>query len=137
MKHAGSRYKDYPSLKRRGLKPAVRQVAIIQTWRTIYGPNGEEIQHMTVEMHGAVKAMVRRIIDPLRNTLYKDYSLEWEPMTDRLNGRCSRTLVLTIDGPDLHRLGVNEWVQLIKDRMERLFLCRVKVYDDYDKWLNA
>jgi hypothetical protein len=137
MKHAGSRYKDYPSLKRRGLKPAVRQVAIIQTWRTVYGPNGDESQCFTIELHGAVKAMVRRIMDPLRNTLYKDYSLEWEPMTDRLNGRCSRTLVLTIDGPDLHRLGVDEWVQLIKNSMERLFLCRVKAYDDCDKFLNA
>jgi hypothetical protein len=137
MKHTGSRYKDYPSLKRRGLKPAVRQVAMIQTWRTVYGPNGEEPQRFTIELHGAVKAMVRRIMDPLRNTLYKDYSLEWEPMTDRLNGRCSRTLVLTIDDPDLHRLGVDEWVQLIKDSMERLFLCRVKVYDDCDKFLNA
>ena len=137
MKHAGSRYKDYPSLKRRGLKPAVRQVAIIQTWRTIYGPNGKESQRFTIEMHGAAESMVRRVIDPLRNTLYKDYSLEWEEMGDRLNGRCYDSLVLTIDEPDLHRLGVGEWVPLIKNRMERLFLCRVKVFTDYDQWLNA
>lgn len=137
MKHAGSRYKDYPSLRIRKLKPPVRNVAMIQTWRHTYGPRGEEIPHMTIEMHGAAKVMVRRVVDPFRGTLYQDYTLEWEPMGQRVNGRCSRTLVLTIDGPDLHRLGVDQWVPLIKDRMERLFLCRVKVYDDYNQWLNA
>ena len=137
MKHAGSRYKDYPSLRIRKLKPPVRNVAMIQTWHHTYGPRGEEIPHFTIEMHGAVKAMVRRVVDPFRGTLYKDYSLEWEEMGDRLNGRCYDSLVLTIDEPDLHRLGVSEWVPLIKDRMERLFLCRVKVFTDYNQWLNA
>jgi len=137
MRYKGSRYKDYPSMKLRGLKPIVRRVAMIQTWRTSYGPKGEETQHMTIELHGAVKAMIRRVIDPLRNTLYKDYTLEWEPMMLWLNGRCSRTLVLTIDSPDLHRLSVDEWLTLVKDRMERLFLCRVKVFTDYNRFLNA
>ena len=92
---------------------------------------------MTVEMHGAVKVMVRRVVDPFCGTFCKDYTLQWEEMGDRLNGRCYDSLVLTINEPDLHRLGVGEWVPLIKDRMERLFLCRVKVFTDYNQWLNA
>lgn len=136
MKHSGSRYNDYPSLRRRGLNPTIRQVAIIQTWRTSYGPKGEETPHFTIELHGAEKVMVKKVIDPWRGTLYMDYTLEWEPVGDRLNGKCHRTLVLMIDKPDLHCLGVGQWVSFIKSRLEHLFLCRVTVYDDYIRFLN-
>lgn len=136
MKHSGSRYNDYPSLWRRGLNPTIRQVAIIQTWRTSYGPKGEEIPHFTIELHGAEKVMVKRVIEPLRGMLCKDYALKCEQIIDRLNGRCNRSMVLTIDSPDLHSLSVEQWLPFIKNRMESLFLCHVTVYDDYTQFLN-
>jgi len=136
MKHAGSRHKGYPSLRRRGLKPVMRQVAIVQTWRTYCGPNGEEMRKFTIELHGAAKVMVKRVIEPLRGTLCKDYTLKCEQIIDRLNGRCNRSMVLTIDSPDLHSLSVEQWLPFIKNRMESLFLCHVTVYDDYTQFLN-
>lgn len=137
MKHAGPRYKDFPSLKKRGLRIPVRQVAVIQTWRTAYGPKGEETPLLTIELHGAARVMVGRVVEAWCGVLCKGYTLTWEPIATRLNGRCSSSLVLTIDRPDLHILGACEWAPLLKDRMERLFHCRVTVFTDYNRWLNA
>ena len=137
MKHSGSRYKDFPSRRIRGLKPIFRQVAVAQTWQTVYGPKGEEEQRFMIETHGAAKTMIMRTVEPWCGMFFDSYTITEEQVPHHLNGRCYRSLVLTLHHFNVQFISADSFTEFFKNRMERLFLCRVTIFQNYDQFLNA
>lgn len=87
--------------------------------------------------HGAAKVMLTHVFVNLKGKLYADYSMTEEISTQMLNGKCHKTLTVSIEHPDLHRLSLPEWPAVIRHLMERTFRCRVTCFDKYEKFLNA
>ena len=81
--------------------------------------------------------LVVTVFNQLRGTLFKDYQMTEEVMTQMLNGKCYQAWVVDVIQPDLHRLSLSEWPAMIKSMMERRFRCQVKCFDSYEKFLNA
>jgi len=114
-----------------------RQVAIIQTWQPAYDEQGNVTHILTLELHGATKTMVERAINFECKDIFQGYTLEYEYYKNKNNGRCYRTLVLTIRQPNLQLLSAEVYPSFIKTRMERFFACCVTIFTDYEKFINT
>lgn len=117
-------------MKRRIRLPVMQVAMAIEP-----GSNGDATVRLAFK--GAAKMMLTHVFTALKGKLFDDYSMAEEIATRMRNGACSRTLTVSIEGPDFHRLSLCEWPAIIRHLMERTFRCRLTFFDKYDKFLNA